>query len=246
MKRLDPRGWGGAVLDWLYPPACGLCGEVQKEGRMLCVDCDAGLPRLEEPFCARCGEHFEGRIDDEFVCPNCDDLRFSFDFARPAMRLDERTRELVHGLKYGRRIHLAGELGRLTAEAFRDERLAAALEEKWPLVPVPLHRSRLTWRHFNQAAEIARGVSRRVGLPVLDGLARVRATTTQTRLTRVQRLENLKGAFRMRKAAERWEGKEGAVLVDDVLTTGSTIEACAKELKRAGFRRVVAVAVMRG
>lgn len=246
MRLREFRKFPGVALDWLYPPVCAVCEDVQSGGRMLCGDCDASLPRLSEPFCRRCGEHFEGRIDDAFVCPNCSDLRFSFEFARPAMMLDERTRGMIHALKYGRKIHLADELGRLAAGAFCDERLAVALEEKWPLVPVPLHRSRLAWRHFNQAEEIGRSISKRTGLRMLEGLSRVRATSAQTRLSRSQRLENLKGAFAVTKAAERWPSKAGVVLVDDVLTTGSTIEACAKALRKAGFAKVVAVAVMRG
>ena len=250
MKLLDPRPrlkvLGSAALDWLYPSACGVCNEIQARGSTLCVDCDALLPRLIHPFCSRCGEHFEGKIDDSFVCPNCSDLKFAFSFARPAMMLDDRTRAMIHRLKYGRGIHLAGSLGRLTAEAFEDPRLAVALEEKWPLVPVPLHSRRFAWRHFNQAEEIGRSLAGHTGLPLLNGLKRVRATTAQTRLTRVRRLENLKGAFAMTRAGGRWPEKKGAVLVDDVLTTGSTLDACAKVLRKAGFKDVVAVAVMRG
>lgn len=236
----------GAVLDLLYPSVCAVCDEVLKGGRSLCDSCDAALPRLTAPFCGTCGEHFDGRIEGGVVCPNCSGLAFSFEFARPAMVLDERTREMIHELKYGRRIHLAAELGRLAAEAFDDERLGVALKERWPLVPVPLHRSRLAHRHFNQAAEIARPMARRLGLPVVQALNRIRATETQTRLTRHQRLENLRGAFKAGGAGERWPDKAGAVLVDDVLTTGSTVDACAKALRKAGFRRVFVVTVMRG
>jgi competence protein ComFC len=250
MKLPDPRrsleAISHLVLDWIYPSCCGVCGEVQSGGSTLCDECDAALPRLAEPFCAKCGEHFEGRIDDGFVCPNCSDLKFSFSFARPAMMLDERTRAMIHRLKYGRGIHFADGLGRLTAEAFDDGRLGVALEEKWPLVPVPLHRGRYAWRHFNQAEEIGRSLAKRIGLPLLNGLKRTRATTTQTRLSRAQRLENLKGAFEITRAGERWPVKKGVVLVDDVLTTGSTLDACAKVLRKCGFREVVAVAAMRG
>jgi ComF family protein len=244
-----PGRWSlaaGAILDLLYPSVCAICDDVLKGGRALCDACDRELPRLRAPFCETCGEHFQGQIDDVFVCPNCSDLSFAFEFARPAMFLDGRTREMIHHLKYGREIHLANELGRLAMEAFCDERLSMALAEKWPLVPVPLHRSRLEQRHFNQAAEIARPMSLGLGLPVLDGLKRVRATETQTRLTRHQRLENLRGAFSLSKAGQRWPDKSGAVLIDDVFTTGSTVDACAKALRKGGFQRVFVVTVMRG
>ena len=152
-------------------------------------------------------------------------------------------------MKYSREIHLAGELGRLASEAFTDPRLASALEGHWPLVPVPLHRKRLRHRHFNQAAEIARALSSHIGLPVLNGLLRTRQTETQTLLSRKQRMENLRGAFAIKRDARRWIEKSssaGAVLVDDVLTTGSTVHECAGILRRAGFKKVIVVTVMRG
>lgn len=239
------RWWTG-VLDVFFPPVCAICDEVQEGGRMLCEGCRGGLPRLEAPFCSRCGEHFDGRIDDGFECPNCERLEFSFEFARPAMRLDERTRELVHRVKYGRQIYLADELGKLAAEALSDVRLADAVEGGWPLVPVPLHWRRRAWRYFNQAEEIARSMGRVGGLPVLHALSRKRMTGAQTRLSRHQRLKNLRGAFGLTRKGAGWENKEGAILVDDVLTTGATVNECAKALRKGGFRRVVVVTVMRG
>lgn len=249
--RLEIRGWRKLVsrgLDLLYPPACVLCRENLADGRALCDACDADLPRLAEPFCQSCGEPFPGEIDGPFACPNCSKLKFAFEFARPAMVRDERTLEIIHRLKYGRELHLAKDLGRLAAEAFADPRLAPALAENWPLVPVPLHRKRFQHRHFNQAEEISRVLSAHTGLPVVRVLSRIRATEHQTALTRSQRLENLRGAFVITAAGRRRieQSPAGAVLVDDVLTTGSTVDECAKILRRAGFQKVVAVTVMRG
>ena len=161
---------------------------------------------------------------------------------------DDRTLDLVHRLKYGREIHLAGELGHLAAESFADPRLAPAIEHQWPLVPVPLHRSRLRHRHFNQAAEIARSLSLETGLPMVQALKRIRKTETQTLLSRKQRMENLRRAFEITRAGRKWLAAkvDGVVLVDDVLTTGSTVNECARTLRRAGFRNVCVVTVMRG
>lgn len=161
---------------------------------------------------------------------------------------DERTLAMIHRLKYARELHLAEELGRLATGAFTDERLAKPLAEKWPLVPVPLHRRRFQERHFNQAEEIARVVSRLSGLPLLPALARVRPTEHQTILSRAERMQNLLDAFSVTAAGKRHlsEKRPGAVLVDDVLTTGSTVHECAKVLRRAGFRKVAVITVMRG
>lgn len=242
------RRLAGRVLDLFYPPLCALCGVNLRHGRSLCTACDEDLPRLAEPFCQSCGEMFPGIIGDSFSCPNCKNLRFSFEFARPATVRDPRTLDLVHRLKYNREIHLAGELGRLAHGAFADPRLAPALDGNWPLVPVPLHRKRLQHRHFNQAAEISRALASHAGLPVLHALRRTRQTETQTRLSRKERMENLRGAFEITRHGRCWieTSPQGAVLVDDVLTTGSTVNECAKTLRRAGFHRVFVVTVMRG
>ncbi|MBK1883154.1 ComF family protein [Luteolibacter pohnpeiensis] len=238
------RRWGIAALDLLYPPVCALCEQPLTENRSLCPPCNDSLPRLREPFCSVCGEHFEGRIDGDFHCPNCSNLKFAFDFARPAMLRDERTLQMIHGLKYQRAIHLAHELGRLASESLSDPRFQIALQEKWPLVPVPLHRSRYQWRHFNQAEEIALQLSQLIGLPVLHALKRVRKTATQTRLSRKERLENLSSAFA--RTRQKFAETRGAILIDDVFTTGSTVDACAKTLRKAGFQNVAVITVMRG
>ncbi|MEP2775576.1 MAG: ComF family protein [Luteolibacter sp.] len=237
------------LLDWVYPPVCEICGCGLAGGEALCEGCAAGLPKIVVPFCDVCGEGFEGQIDGAFDCPNCRDVSFHFEFARAAMLRSERVLGLVHRLKYGREVHLAAELGRLACTAFSDRRLAVAMEENWPLVAVPLHRSRQRERFFNQAEEISRGIAAETGLEVLRLLKRVRKTVTQTRLSRKQRMENLKGAFALRRSWGRvvkMPETPGVILVDDVFTTGSTVDACAKVLRKAGVERVAVLTVMRG
>jgi len=243
------RSIGSRVIDLLYPPDCALCGALLHGQRALCDACADDLPHVVEPFCQTCGMAYEGIIDHAFECPNCSRLSFAFEFARPAMRKDQRTLNLIHQLKYQRSLHFAHDLGMLAASAFEnDARLATALAEKWPLIPVPLHRGRLIHRHFNQAEEIALGISRRTGLPVVSALRRTRDTGTQTRLSRKQRMKNLQGSFEISKAGKNLIEKKphGVVLIDDVLTTGSTVNECAKTLRREGIRKVVVVTVMRG
>jgi len=242
------KRWFSRCLDLLYPPVCAFCESGLAHGRSLCDNCHGDLPRLAEPFCTTCGEMFPGLIDRPFDCPNCHNLTFSFEFARPALERDDRTLDLIHRLKYRREIHLARELGQLASESFQDPRLAPALEEKWPLIPVPLHHKRLRHRHFNQAEEIALVLSGITGLPVIKALHRSRKTETQTLLSRKQRMENLRGAFTVTRNGRNWIGNQphGAILIDDVLTTGSTVNECAKTLRQAGFQRVLVVTVMRG
>jgi len=238
----------GPLLDVLYPPCCELCGMRLRGGQALCGDCAERLPRLDEPFCAHCGQPFFGVLDGGITCPNCQGGMLGFEFARPVLRRCDESMELVHRLKYQRQSHVASELGKIAAEALADPRLERAADERWPIVPVPLHRTRQYHRQFNQAAEIARAMRAVTGLPVCHALRRVRATQTQTALHRKERLRNLKGAFELTRAGRRLVNSSplGVILLDDVLTTGSTLGSCARVLRKAGCAMVVAVAVVRG
>jgi competence protein ComFC len=243
------RGIWKKMFDLVYPGKCHRCRSGLEAGRSLCECCADELPGLRQPFCEQCGEEYEGRIDSAFQCPNCRDQTFSFDFARPALPHHPGLLEMIHELKYARRIALAAELARLAARAFEDDaRLAPALAEGWPLVPVPLHRHRRLWRHFNQAEEIARPLSRETGLPLCQALVRTRGTGSQTSLSRAERLKNLRGAFGLSRAGKRFAAGNpaGAVVVDDVFTTGATTGECARMLRKAGVQKVVVVTVMRG
>ncbi|MGJ8633843.1 MAG: ComF family protein [Luteolibacter sp.] len=235
-------------LDWIYPSVCAICEEGLPGNKALCDSCKEGMPRIVRPFCDVCGESFQGQIEGAFDCPNCREVSFHFEFARAAMDRSDEMLQLVHGLKYGRQLHLVKDLGKLACEAFSDKRLELVLEERWPLVPVPLHWVRQRGRHFNQAEEIARVVSQVTGLPVERRLKRGRRTITQTRLSRRERMANLKNAFQMRGKGffGGWDVPPGVVLVDDVFTTGSTVDACAKVLRKAGVERVAVLTVMRG
>jgi ComF family protein len=248
-REAEGRGLWSRVLDLVYPGICHGCGDGVTGECSLCDACRDELPSLREPFCRSCGEEFEGRIEGSFECPNCRDLDFAFAFARPALPNHPVLLEMIHELKYGRRIEIAGELGRLAGRAFTDDpRLAEALDGGWPLVPVPLHRRRRLWRYFNQAEEIARSLGRETGLPLCKALLRTRSTSSQTRLSRAQRLKNLKGAFALSRDGTVFVAAKpaGAVLVDDVFTTGATSDECARLLRRSGVQKVVVVTVMRG
>ena len=236
------RPWGRAVLDLVWPAHCPACdAPLGAEGTdNFCGDCADTAVRLEPPSCAVCAEPFSGNIGDEaFTCPNCHGRPQQFDFAAAAWMSRGAVRETVHRFKYGSRISLRLPLARLMQHALTDPRIAARTD--WVLVPVPLHPRRFRERQFNQAAELARTLSTLTGLPVVDALRRSRYTTTQAALRREDRLRNLKGAFRLRWLARRRLASRPVLLVDDVLTTGSTANACAGVLKRKAGAPLVAV-----
>lgn len=227
----------------LYPPHCAGC-DVPLPARWgrLCRACRRRRTKLQPPRCAVCGQPFGGVVPERFRCMNCGDLELAFEFATAAYRSRGVTRELIHRFKYGHHLHLRHLLGKMLADGFRDERVTGDPVEA--IVPVPLHATKKREREFNQAEVLARVAGRRLGLPVEDCLRRRRYTRTQTHLHRDERFENLDGAFVLRRRA-RVEGRRLA-LVDDVLTTGSTADACARVLREAGAAAVVVITVARG
>ena len=231
-----------ALLSLLYPPHCALCGSDTMAGRHLCEPCLAKAARIDAPFCRQCSQPFDGAIESEFTCSNCEGRRFHFDCAVSRYRSTGLVRELVHRFKYDRCLYLRNPLAEWLAETLDDARITAHSFDY--LVPVPLHAARMREREFNQADVLARLVADRHGERVLHALRRVRYTTTQTRLDRSERMRNLRNAFRVRHS--RTVSGSHLILVDDVFTTGSTVDECARVLKKAGAASVRVITVARG
>lgn len=173
---------------------------------------------------------------------NCGDRELHFEFATSAYRSRGVVRRLIHGFKYDKQFPLRHLLGRMLAEGFDDPRVRAL--GPVAIVPVPLHPAREREREFNQATVLAQIAGRRLGLPVNDCLRRIRFTVTQTHFHREERFMNLSDAFTLRSGVV--VRGQTLALVDDVLTTGSTADACARVLKQAGASAVVVITVARG
>ena len=180
------RRAGDALLSLLYPPHCAVCGSDTAARRHLCEPCLAKAAKIEAPFCRQCSQPFDGAIESEFTCSNCEGRRFHFDCAVSRYRSTGIVRDLVHRFKYDRCLYLRQPLAEWLAETLDDERITAHPFD-W-LVPVPLHAARRREREFNQADELAQLVAARHGERVLHALRRVRYTTTQTRLDREERM----------------------------------------------------------
>ena len=237
------RAWLEAAVGLLYPPHCAGCGvALGRTPANLCRDCRRARVRLTGPRCAVCCQPYGGELTSSFRCMNCGDLEFSFEFATSAYRSRGVVRDLIHQFKYNRQVHLRHLLARMLCEGFRDARLDDLRPDA--IVPVPLHPTRKREREFNQAEVLALLAGRRLGLPVDDCLRRTRYTLTQTHFHREERFGNLEGAFALKPGA-RVEGRVLA-LVDDVLTTGSTADACARVLREAGASAVIVITVARG
>jgi ComF family protein len=235
---------GDWVVRWLWPSVCVACRRQPAAAvtPYFCATCWATMRRLTAPWCPRCGAPFLSPIalawSPAHVCADCRARPPVFDTARAAVAYDGVAVAAIRLLKYDRRLSLARSLGAL---------LDPLLPEMGPMdgvVPVPLHVDRLREREFNQALALARVVCRRAGWPLWwNLLERVRDTRAQVGLDAAARRRNLRGAFAVRRP-ERLEGRR-VVLLDDVLTTGSTVNECARALKRAGAATVAVLAIAR-
>jgi len=231
-----------SFLSLIYPPCCEGCGAGVEPPRYLCEQCAAGAVRIAPPFCQVCSEPFHGAITGSFTCANCANRQFHFTSAVTWYRSEGIVRDFIHRFKYSREFHLRHPLAAWAAEALQDDRIRESPVDA--LVPVPLFIARKRHREFNQATVIASLIGKQARISVSDCLVRIRNTTSQVASGRQTRMENLRNAFAMRHNRDV-RGRD-LVLVDDVLTTGSTLDECARVLLDAGASYVRAITVARG
>lgn len=218
--------WLKNVHDWLLPPTCIFCDRAGVAGRDLCHGCAGELPYIDAA-CERCAIPLPQAV----VCGQCQQSPPAFDAARALFHYREPVDQLITGLKFNGRLHNARLLGELMAERL----VLAGAVKPGAIIPVPLHPARLRQRGFNQALELARPLAKALDAPLLPRLCqRLRDTAPQLGQDARARRRNLKGAFTVSALGDL----KHLVVVDDVMTTGSTAGLLAEALKRAGAERV--------
>ena len=219
-SRLSVSQLKTAFLDLLFPLRCLGCG---REGSLLCPSCCQSLPRIKQPFCQCCGTP----LSEGNRCPTCISHPLAINGIRSMFLFGGAVRLAIHQFKYRHLKAMAAPLGQLLADYWRSYPLPGEA-----LVPVPLHPKRLRERGYNQASLLAREMGKLTGLPAVEGsLLRIRDTVTQARTaSAAERRSNVRDAF----ACQQELHGEKILLIDDVCTTGATLDACAMALRAAG------------
>lgn len=221
------------LRDVVFPPVCLECGGLVKhvELRHICERCAPRIFFVRDPHCLTCGHPFFGQVEGERICPHCDGLHPAYREGRTCVLFKGPARHLVHTLKYNRGLHVLADI---EAVIRRHPAILDYVRGK-TLVPVPLHPAKQRSRGYNQSRLLAESFARAAGgdTQIVPFLQRVRETGSQTRLNRAARRSNLKNAFAPLPGAAI-NPDLTYLLVDDVFTTGSTLNACARVLRRAG------------
>ncbi len=241
-SRIITGGPLAAALDFVFPPICLGCEREERPGPLelgLCLPCRGRLKVLGGRRCHGCGRPLgAAAMPAGYLCGDCRHRRPAFDRLLALWSYEPPMEQVIHALKFGRLdflgSHLAGEIW---------HRIGGELRQAEVIVTVPLHWRRQMARGYNQAERIARPLAKRLGRPLVAALRRTRATPPQARLERSRRRANLSRAFRCRRP-EAIRGR-AVLLVDDVTTTGSTLDQAAAALRRSGAASVTALAVAR-
>ncbi len=223
----------GRTLNIALPPLCPACRQLVGQNG-LCASCWSKLSFIAPPYCERLGIPFAYDPGPGVLSMQALADPPAYRRARAAVRYDDIARTLVHALKYGDRLELAPLMGRWVARAGHE-----LLAQADAIVPVPLHWRRLWLRRFNQSMLLAKAVSHVSGIPLAEtALKRVKATAQQVGLSKTERAQNVQGAFRVFPNGKAAVAGRRLILVDDVLTSGATVDACARALLRAGAAHV--------
>ncbi|MBQ6129091.1 MAG: ComF family protein [Lachnospiraceae bacterium] len=233
------KSMANAAVDALFPRICPICNDIVPFGKGdVCPGCEHLLTYCEDPVCEKCGKPVD---DGARYCADCERLRHTYDEGRAALIYDEYMSKSIYRFKYNGKREFAPFYARVITGRLADTIRGWNVEA---IIPVPVHKSRLKKRGYNQAKLIAVEISKVLGIPVRDDVVtRAFATDAQKMLGPAERQNNLKKAF---KVTQNVVKLESVLIVDDIYTTGATVDALASCLKGAGIKRVFFVSLCIG
>lgn len=234
-----------SLIDIIYPPRCCICTDFLEEhpaGRGdICDECFISFKELAHPFCSICAEPFKSKVEEDHLCERCLRKRPFYDELRAPYLYEEKLMKAIQLIKYSGKSYIVKSLGPLLGVYAKN---LISITKNMIIIPVPLHRKKIRQRGFNQSGLFVKAISPILGLETdYYTLVRTRYTASQAGLNLEQRRKNVKGAFEVRGDSDI-KGK-AVILVDDVATTGNTMNECARILKKAGAGKVLGLTLAR-
>lgn len=222
------------LLDFILPPQCINCSTSVLQQGGLCADCWEKIHFISKPFCSICGFPFNISIENENICAPCARKSPLFARARAAVYYNDASKPMILRFKHADALHITPLFAEWLYQAGYD-----LFPQAEYLVPIPLHWSRLVYRGYNQAALLSQKLSKKTKIPHLpDLLERIRRTPSQGELTSKEREKNVSNAFKLNKKYEQLIHDKHILLIDDVFTSGATVQACTKILKKSGAKQI--------
>lgn len=224
---------------------CQSCGEkTGNENQNICGACLKKIKKRVPPFCIKCGKSLEGALDSREACSDCKDTNPFFDKANSVFYYNGIMKKLVHNFKYQKMTTLSKEFGNWISSFIKQD----SIEEDYDLIlSIPMHSARLLKREINPSHILGRNLSKKLGVPYSGKiLKKIKNTPAQTGLKRNERIDNIKESFSVRKNRLPHVASKNILLVDDLFTTGSTVNECAKALKENGAKNIQVITLARG
>ena len=229
-------------LSLLLPHKCMQCSKIVSKAGLLCVNCWEQIEFITKPYCSTCGVPFEFDIEQELECGTCIKRKPYFDSAFSLFKYSKQSQKILHKLKYNDKPHMSKHLA-----LWLFNRMTSAETKSYQyIIPIPIHRKRMRQRFYNQSALLADYFSKYSGIRFLpNALIKTKYHAPQTGLSQAERLSNVKNSFSINPKIIKFIVGYSVILIDDVYTTGSTLNECSKVLKEAGCKTIKAITVAR-
>ena len=224
------------IIDIIFPHLCISCEKITTEDNFFCTDCLPKIEKIKDPKCSKCSLPFDIEIIKNSICGLCFKKKLFYDKVTPIFVYDNIIANAISNFKYKDQPNLGKKFTKLILNELSNE-----LENFDYIIPVPLHKNKLTKRKYNQSAIIAKLICKKKYIP--DLLFRVFDNISQVKLKKNERQKNLKHAFRLNTKYQNLIKGKTIIIIDDVITTGATINYCSKELKRNGVKKVIVIAI---
>ncbi|MFH1782895.1 MAG: ComF family protein [Candidatus Omnitrophota bacterium] len=234
-----------SLIDLLYPPICQVCEEkIESGSSALCENCSKRIEERLPPFCEKCGKELFGEAREHELCLDCKTSKVYLDRARSILHYNEPLKKIIHNLKYKKMTSSLKDLVDIAVAFIRKNNFSSNCDI---ITSIPMHPARFFKREINLSSLLAKQIAKTINKPYCEGiLKKIKLSTPQSYLKREKRIKNIKGSFSIDKTKAHAIIDKNVLLIDDLYTTGSTLNECAKMLKSSGSKKVEALTIARG